>query len=58
MQNLAEVRNALGVGHGRAQRVAALERHARLAMNASRTVADFLLTTWHERKGAVATHRP
>ena len=53
VQNLAELRNALGVGHGRALRVPALERHARLAMNSSRTLADFLLTTWHERKGAV-----
>jgi hypothetical protein len=52
VQNLAELRNALGVGHGRAQRVPALERHARLAMNASRTIAEFLLATWHERKGA------
>lgn len=51
VQNLAELRNALGVGHGRASRVPALERHARLAMNASRTLADFLLTTWHDRKG-------
>src|SRR5579859_923224 len=39
VQNLAEMRNALGVGHGRAQRVPALERHARLAMNASHAVA-------------------
>ena len=50
VQNLAELRNAMGVGHGRAQRVPALERHARLAMNASRAVAEFLLSTWHERK--------
>jgi hypothetical protein len=50
VQNLAELRNALGAGHGRAQRVPALERHARLAMNASHTVADFLIATWSERK--------
>ena len=50
VQNLAELRNALGVGHGRAQRVPALERHARLAVNASRTLAEFLLETWHERR--------
>ena len=50
VQNLAEMRNALGVGHGRARRIPALERHARLAMNASRTVAEFLLATWHERR--------
>ena len=49
VQNLAELRNALGVGHGRGQRVPALERHARLAMNASYTVCAFLLATWNER---------
>jgi hypothetical protein len=53
IQNLAELRNALGVGHGRPQRVPALERHARLAMNASHTVSDFLLSTWHDRKGTL-----
>lgn len=51
VQNLAELRNALGLGHGRSRKVPALERHARLAMNASRTVTDFLLTTWHHRRG-------
>jgi hypothetical protein len=52
VQNLAELRNALGLGHGRVQHVPVLERHARLAMNASRSVADFLLATWHERKAS------
>jgi hypothetical protein len=52
VQNLAELRNAIGVGHGRPQRVPALERHARLAMGASSTVADFLLSTWHARRDA------
>jgi hypothetical protein len=51
VQSLAELRNAIGAGHGRAQRVPALERHARLAMGASSTVADFLLSTWHARRG-------
>lgn len=50
VQNLAELRNALGAGHGRAQRVPALERHARLAMNASHTVAAFLIATASERR--------
>lgn len=50
VQNLAELRNALGAGHGRGQRVAALERHARLAMNASYTVCAFLLATWNQRR--------
>ena len=53
VQNLAEMRNALGLGHGRPQRVPALERHARLAMNASRTLADFLLSTWHARRTSI-----
>jgi hypothetical protein len=52
VQNLAELRNAIGVGHGRPQPVRALERHARLAMGASSTVADFLLSTWHARRDA------
>jgi hypothetical protein len=51
VQNLAELRNAIGLGHGRAQRVPALDRHARLAMNASYTVAAFLIATWSDRKG-------
>jgi hypothetical protein len=50
VQNLAEFRNAIGAGHGRAQRVPALERHARLAMNASHTVAAFLIATWTQRR--------
>jgi plasmid stabilization system protein ParE len=52
VQNLAELRNALGLGHGRAQRVPALERHARLAMNASYAASAFLLSTWTERQRA------
>lgn len=38
VENLEEPRHALGVGHGPAQRLPDLERHARLAVNASRTV--------------------
>jgi len=54
VQNLAELRNAIGAGHGRPGRVPALERHARLAMNASYTIVDFLLSTWHARPDAHA----
>ncbi|MGO9958212.1 MAG: abortive infection family protein [Solirubrobacteraceae bacterium] len=50
VQNLAELRNELGLGHGRTTPAPALARHARLAANASRTVVDFTLATWHERK--------
>jgi hypothetical protein len=52
VQSLAELRNELGLGHGRTRPSPALERHARLAFNASRTVVEFVLQTWHERKRA------
>lgn len=47
--SLAELRNELGVGHGRSARSAALARHARLALNATVTVAEFVLDTWQTR---------
>jgi hypothetical protein len=50
VQALTELRNELGLGHGRTRPSAALERHARLAFNASRTVVEFVLQTWHERQ--------
>jgi hypothetical protein len=40
VQNLAELRNALGTGHGRGIRAGVLERHARLAVGASVTVCS------------------
>jgi hypothetical protein len=49
VQSLAELRNALGTGHGREQPSVALTRHARLAFNASHSVCEFLLDTWHAR---------
>lgn len=52
VQGLAELRNELGLGHGRTAPSPALARHARLAANAARTVVEFLLETWHERKAA------
>jgi hypothetical protein len=54
VQSLAELRNALGLGHGQTRRSPALARHARLAANAARTVVGFVLETWHERKAAGA----
>lgn len=51
VQSLTELRNELGLGHGRRRRNPALRRHAQLAFNATRTVAEFLLQTWHVRKG-------
>ena len=52
VQGLAELRNELGLGHGRTTPSPALARHARLAANAARTVVEFVLETWHERKRA------
>jgi hypothetical protein len=49
VQSLAELRNELGLGHGRTAPSPALARHARLALNSTVTVAEFLLDTWQER---------
>jgi hypothetical protein len=50
VQRLAELRNELGLGHGRSRASQALERHARLAFNSATAVGDFMLATWHERR--------
>jgi hypothetical protein len=50
VQRLAELRNELGLGHGRNRISPALTRHARLAFNTASAVAEFLLDTWHERR--------
>lgn len=50
VQSLAELRNELGLGHGRTRLSPAFARHARLASNAARAVVEFLLETWHERR--------
>src|SRR5205085_6297929 len=50
VQGLAELRNELGLGHGRTTPTPALARHARLAANSARTVVEFLFDTWHARK--------
>jgi len=52
VQGLAELRNELGLGHGRTAPSPALARHARLAANSARAVVEFVLETWHERKRA------
>jgi hypothetical protein len=54
VQSLTELRNELGLGHGRTAPSPALARHARLASNASRAIVEFLLETWHERRDAEA----
>lgn len=50
VNSLAEMRNQLGVGHGRPSKSTALARHARLAAGASRAVAEFVLETWLVRE--------
>jgi hypothetical protein len=52
VQSLAELRNELGLGHGRTTPSPAFARHARLAFNSARAVVEFLLETWHERRRA------
>lgn len=49
VQGLAEMRNALGTGHGRTTRSPASARHARLALNSTVTITEFLLDTWQDR---------
>lgn len=49
VQGIAELRNQLGLGHGRTTRSSLQPRHARLALNSTVTVTEFLLDTWHAR---------
>ena len=47
---LAELRNAIGRGHGRTTPSPALERHARLAFNTVVALTEFFFDTWQERE--------
>jgi AbiJ N-terminal domain 3/Abortive infection C-terminus len=49
IQSLAELRNELGIGHGKSTRSVTLTRHARLALNATVTISEFVLDTWQVR---------
>jgi Abortive infection C-terminus/AbiJ N-terminal domain 3 len=49
VQSLAELRNELGIGHGKSKRSVALARHARLTLNATVAIAEFVLDTWQAR---------
>ncbi|MFD8494941.1 abortive infection family protein [Amycolatopsis sp. NPDC059657] len=49
VQSICELRNELGLGHGRSLPSPALARHARLALNSTVTVTEFLLDTWQDR---------
>jgi integrase len=46
VQCLAEIRNDLGTGHGRATPTAAERRDGALALNAARTVVEFISDSW------------
>ena len=46
---LAELRNEFGIDHGKSERSAALARHAKLALNVTVTVAEFILETGQDR---------
>jgi len=50
LQSLAELRNELGLGHGRTERSPALTRHARLAFNTTVALTEFLLETRRDRQ--------
>lgn len=52
VHGLAELRNAIGRGHGRPAPSPALERHARLAFNCAVAVCEFLFDTWHDRENS------
>jgi hypothetical protein len=47
---VAELRNAIGTGHGRTATSPATEIHARLALNSTVVVAEFLLGTLQQRR--------
>jgi hypothetical protein len=50
VQAIAELRNEIGTGHGRTTASIATEAHARLALNSTVTIAEFLLDTLGQRK--------
>lgn len=45
VQGLGELRNAIGLGHGKSVPSMAFERHARLSFNSTVTLAEFILDT-------------
>jgi hypothetical protein len=52
VQGLAELRNLYGTGHGKEGSTKGLAaRHAKLAVGAAITLADFLFDTHENRKG-------
>ncbi|WP_412872425.1 abortive infection family protein [Curtobacterium flaccumfaciens] len=49
VRNIAEARNSMGTGHGRAHTSAAKRRHARLVFNTTVAVTEFVADTWSAR---------
>lgn len=49
VNSLAEFRNELGIAHGKSTKSVALARHARLALNSTVSIAEFVLDTWQAR---------
>jgi hypothetical protein len=50
VQSVAELRNELGLGHGRTAKSPALARHARLTAALTTGIVQFLFDTWHVRR--------
>ena len=55
VQSIAELRNEIGTGHGRIAPSIATEMHARLALNSTVTVAEFLLGALQQRRTNAAS---
>ncbi|TCK65771.1 abortive infection family protein [Curtobacterium sp. PhB136] len=49
VRNVAEARNSMGTGHGRADTSSAERRHARLVFNTTVAVTEFVADTWASR---------
>lgn len=49
VRNIAEARNSMGTGHGRADTSAAERRHARLVFNTTVALTEFIADTWASR---------
>ncbi|BCW62820.1 hypothetical protein StoSoilB22_17930 [Arthrobacter sp. StoSoilB22] len=52
VQCVAELRNEIGTGHGRTTESIATEAHARLALNSTVTIAEYLLDVLGRRRSS------
>ncbi|WP_456506888.1 abortive infection family protein [Arthrobacter sp. TE12232] len=55
VQCVVELRNEIGTGHGRTTESIATEAHARLALNSTVTITEFLLDTLGRRRSSQAS---